>query len=102
MSSVNPTMVASPQEAAIDADAALGQLYAGHYHSLVRVAVLLLRDQGLAEDAVQDSFVAVHRHSDRVDSEAEIAAALGISKGAVKTHASRGAAALRRTLEEDS
>jgi len=171
-------MVAIPQEAAIDADTALEQLYAGHYHSLVRVAVLLLRDQGLAEDAVQDSFVAVHRHWDRVDpasapaylrrtvvnhcrsvqrhravadrhrpdplpegapadesalrseqrslvldalaalagrqrevlvlryyldlSEAEIAATLGISKGAVKTHASRGAAALRRTLQEDS
>lgn len=37
-------------------------------------------------------------------SEAEIAATLGISRGAVKTHASRGAAALRATMstEEDA
>jgi RNA polymerase sigma-70 factor (sigma-E family) len=35
-------------------------------------------------------------------SEAEIAAAMGISKGAVKSHASRGMAALRSTLEHDA
>ncbi|MGB0100317.1 MAG: SigE family RNA polymerase sigma factor [Nocardioides sp.] len=34
-------------------------------------------------------------------SEAEIADALGISRGAVKSHASRGAAALRSLLQED-
>ena len=33
-------------------------------------------------------------------SEAEIATALGIARGSVKTHASRGAAALRQLLEE--
>jgi DNA-directed RNA polymerase specialized sigma24 family protein len=33
-------------------------------------------------------------------SEAEIAATLGISSGAVKSHASRGAAALRTHLED--
>jgi RNA polymerase sigma factor (sigma-70 family) len=33
-------------------------------------------------------------------SEAEIAETLGISKGAVKTHASRGAATLRAQMEE--
>jgi RNA polymerase sigma factor (sigma-70 family) len=32
-------------------------------------------------------------------SEADIAAALGISRGAVKSHASRAAATLRQTLE---
>jgi RNA polymerase sigma-70 factor (sigma-E family) len=35
-------------------------------------------------------------------SEAQIAEALGISPGAVKSHASRGVAALRRTLEPQS
>jgi RNA polymerase sigma-70 factor (sigma-E family) len=35
-------------------------------------------------------------------SEADIAATLGISRGAVKSHASRGAAALRSLLEEAS
>jgi RNA polymerase sigma-70 factor (sigma-E family) len=174
------TMLATAEEAAIDADTALEQLYAVHYAGLVRMAVLLLRDQALAEDVVQDSFVAMHGHWDRIDpakapaylrqtvvnrsrsalrhrtvvarhrpepppdaapadhgvldterrtrvldalaelpdrqrevlvlrhyldmSEADIAATLGISRGAVKSHASRGAAALRRrlSLEEDS
>jgi RNA polymerase sigma-70 factor (sigma-E family) len=177
---VNLTMLATAQEATIDADAALEELYAAHYASLVRLAVLLLRDRGLAEDVVQDSFVATHRRWDRIDpvkapaylrqavvngsrsvlrhrtvvarhhpdllpdgapadesvlraerrtavldalallptrqrevlvlrhyldlSEAEIARTLGISRGAVKSHASRGAQALRSRLaaEEDS
>jgi len=165
---------------AVDADTALEHLYAGHYTGLVRLAVLLLRDQGLAEDVVQDSFVAIHRRWDRIDpakapaylrqtvvnrarsalrhravvarhepdplpdgapadaavlatehratvldalatlparqrevlalryyldlSEADIATTLGISRGAVKSHASRGVAALRErlSLQEDA
>jgi len=160
-----------------DADQALDQLYAAHWRGLVRLAVLLVHDVSLAEEIVQDSFVAVHgrwrglrdperalaylrqtvvnrsrsalrhrmvveRHAERdravtvaaaadaevlADdrrqhvlaalralparqrevlalryyselSEAEIAEALGISRGAVKSHASRGAAALRVSL----
>jgi RNA polymerase sigma-70 factor (sigma-E family) len=159
------------------ADAALEQLYAAHWRQLVRLAVLLVRDQGTAEEIVQDCFVAVHarwgrlrdpdkalaylrqsvvnrsrshlrhlsvvrRHAEREGagavaegadhttydaarratvldalrrlprrqrevlalryyldlSEAEIADLLGISRGAVKSHASRGAAALRADL----
>lgn len=162
-----------------DADQALEQLYAAHWRSLVRLAVLLVHDTGLAEEIVQDAFVAVHdrwyrlrdpdralaylrqtvvnrsrsalrhravvnRHvargtrevavtgsdddalsSERRDavlaamrslpdrqrevmalryyaelSEGEIADALGISRGAVKSHASRGAAALRTALAD--
>jgi RNA polymerase sigma-70 factor (sigma-E family) len=160
--------------ASTDADLALAELYAGHYTRLVRLAVLLLRDQALAEDVVQDSFVAIHGKWGRIDqgsapaylartvvnrsrsalrhrtvvlrnrpeplqdaaaadvavlaqerrntvidalgtlptrqrevlvlryylalSEREIAHTLGISQGAVKSHASRGAAALRQIL----
>ncbi|QZY30267.1 SigE family RNA polymerase sigma factor [Nocardioides coralli] len=167
-------------ETAWDADTALEQLYAAHWRSLVRLAVLLVHDVGLAEEIVQDAFVAVHsrwrrlrdpdrglaylrqtvvnrsrsalrhravvaRHAaaqrgvtdpvpgaddsalvrDRREavlaalrslpgrqrevmalryyaelSEAEIADALGISRGAVKSHASRGAAALRERLSD--
>lgn len=173
-------MLATAEEAAIDADTALEELYAGHYPGLVRLAVLLVRDQGLAEDIVQDSFVALHGHWDRVEparapaylrrtvvnrcrsalrhrsvvarhrpepsptgppadegmlraerrdrvlealatlptrqrevlvlryyldlSEADIAATLDISRGAVKSHAARGSATLRQRLapQEDS
>lgn len=164
-----------------DADTAVSELYAAHWRSLVRLAVLLVRDQGTAEEVVQDAFVAMHgrwsrlrepekalaylrqsvvnrsrsvlRHRKVVDrhlvrearfgepvaegadhgvldgerrdrvlaaladlpqrqrevlvlryyldlSEAQIADALGVSRGAVKSHASRGAAALRGRLGE--
>ena len=163
----------------LGADEAVTQLYAGHYASLVRLASLLLRDSGSAEDVVQDAFVAMHgrwhrlrdpdkalaylrrcvvnrahsllRHRAVVEkhqpgrppdepaadvdvlareqadevlraltglparqrevlvlrhyldlSEAEIAAALGISRGAVKSHSSRGIAHLRTALERQS
>lgn len=161
----------------IDADSELELLYAEHYTRLVRLAVLLLGDAGRAEEAVQDSFVAVYQRLRRgsslsnapaylrqtvvnrarttlrhlkvvarhpaeasltspgadqdlaigvrrqavIDavgrlprrqrevvalryyfdlSEREIAETLQISTGAVKSHASRGAAALREHLHE--
>lgn len=174
---MNTIAVISAEESAIDADTALAELYAGHYARLVRLGVLLLRDQGLAEDVVQDSFVAMHQRWRHIDqgsapaylartvvnrsrsalrhrsvvarsrpeplpdaapadvsliagenrnavinalaqlptrqrevlvlryyldlSEREIAHTLGISQGAVKSHASRGAAALRTSLSEE-
>jgi RNA polymerase sigma-70 factor (sigma-E family) len=165
-----------------DADDAVTQLYTAHYTSLVRLAALLVRHSGEAEEIVQDAFVAMHakwrrlrdpdkamgylrqtvvnrarssqrhhavadRHAnasadvqrpavapsaeqhalssetravvmaalDRLPtrqrevlilryysdlSEHDIAETLGISPGAVKSHASRGVAALRTTLED--
>lgn len=44
-----------------DADQAVTELYGAHYRSLVRLAMLLLRDTEAAEDVVQDAFVAMHR-----------------------------------------
>jgi RNA polymerase sigma-70 factor (sigma-E family) len=41
-------------------DRALTVLYREHYHALVRLAVLLVRDVATAEKLVQDSFVAMH------------------------------------------
>jgi len=170
---------ADANSATWDADDAVTQLYAAHYRSLVRLAALLLRDIGAAEEVTQDAFVAMHgawrRLRDRDDldkalaylrrsvvngarsalrhrkvverhaprpapdgasaehgallavehaevmaalrrlperqrevlvlryyldlSEAGIADALGISRGAVKSHASRGIATLRTSLE---
>ncbi len=43
-----------------DAGRAVTALYGTHYRSLVRLAVLLVRDIAAAEDLVQDSFVAMH------------------------------------------
>ena len=162
-----------------DADAAVTELYAAHYRSLVRLAVLLVHDTATAEEVVQDSFVAMHaglyrlrdngkalsylraavvnrsrsvlRHRVVVDrnasrpapdmpsaehgalallersavvaalrtlpdrqreavglryygdlSEAQIAATMGITPGAVKSHTSRAMAALRSVLERES
>jgi RNA polymerase sigma-70 factor (sigma-E family) len=44
------------------ADTALTDLYAAHWHSLVRLSWLLVRDQYVAEETVQDAFVAMHSH----------------------------------------
>ena len=161
------------------ADDAVTHLYAAHYRSLVRLAALLLRDVAVAEEVVQDAFVAMHGAWRRLDdpdralaylrqsvvngsrsalrrrevadrltpaappdaasaehgallalehaevlaalrslpqrqrevlvlryyvdlAEVDIADALGISRGAVKSHASRGMAALRTALEATS
>jgi RNA polymerase sigma-70 factor (sigma-E family) len=46
--------------ATLDADRAVIDLYTTHYRSLVRLAALLVRDIGTAEEVVQDSFVAMH------------------------------------------
>jgi RNA polymerase sigma-70 factor (sigma-E family) len=57
-----------------DAGRALAELYAAHYQALVRLAALLVRDMGTAEELVQDSFVAMHaswrrlRDSDKASS----------------------------------
>src|SRR5499425_1788458 len=159
-----------------DAAQAVTAIYRTHYRSLVRLAVLLVRDVATAEEVVQDSFIAMHgawrrlrdtekalsylrqsvvnrsrsvlRHRMVVDknapkpapdmpsaeqgallllersaviaalrtlpprqrealvlkyyanlSEAQIAAAMGISRGAVKSHTARGVAAMRAALE---
>jgi len=162
-----------------DAEQAVTAIYGAHYRSLVRLAVLLVRDVATAEEVVQDSFVAMHsawrrlrdndkalsylrqsvvnrsrsvlRHRVVVDrnapkpapdmpsaeqgalallersavvtalralpprqrealvlryygdlSEAQIATAMGISRGAVKSHTARAIAALRTVLEIDT
>ena len=174
-----PAALAAPGAAhpGRSADRAVTELYSLHYHSLVRLAALLVRDVPTAEDVVQDSFVAMHdgwqrlrdaesalaylrqavvnrsrsvlRHRAVVEKypekpssdmpsaehgalvqlersaviatlrklpgrqreaivlryyadlcEAQIAAAMGISCGAVKSHTARAIAALRADLEQ--
>lgn len=50
-----------PRELPSDPDLAIRALYDTHWARLVRLAWLLLRDQSVAEDIVQDAFVATHR-----------------------------------------
>jgi RNA polymerase sigma-70 factor (sigma-E family) len=44
----------------------LEALYATRWHQMVRLAVLLVDDVAVAEDVVQDAFVALHRHQARL------------------------------------
>jgi RNA polymerase sigma-70 factor (sigma-E family) len=178
---VTETLVAHGTARAVavawDADQAVTELYSANYRSLVRLAALLVRDVGTAEEVVQDAFIAMHggwqrlrdrdkalaylrqsvvnrsrsvlRHRAVVEkyapkglpdapsaengaivefertavikalstlptrqrealvlryyadlSEAEIAQAMGISRGAVKSHTARGMSALRGVLEQ--
>jgi RNA polymerase sigma-70 factor (sigma-E family) len=43
-----------------DADQAVTALYSANYRALVRLAAMLVRDLGTAEEVVQDAFVAMH------------------------------------------
>jgi RNA polymerase sigma-70 factor (sigma-E family) len=45
----------------LGAERAVTELYSAHCRSLIRLAALLVRDVGTAEQVVQDSFVAMHR-----------------------------------------
>jgi len=57
---VLPQPVPMSAAAQWDADNGLEQLYAQHWTGLVRLAYLLLHDRGVAEEVVQDAFVAMH------------------------------------------
>jgi RNA polymerase sigma-70 factor (sigma-E family) len=53
-------LVSTQVDTDTDADGAVTELYSAHYRSLVRLAALLVRDLGTAEEVVQDAFVAMH------------------------------------------
>jgi RNA polymerase sigma-70 factor (sigma-E family) len=57
-----PGPVRRPAEAVARqaSDDALTELYAAHWVSLVRLAALLLRDRGRAEEVAQDAFIAAY------------------------------------------
>ncbi|MBC7308555.1 MAG: SigE family RNA polymerase sigma factor [Actinomycetales bacterium] len=56
------------------ADAGVSELYATHWHALVRLAYLMVHDVTLAEDLVQDALIGVHQRWGRLrDSHAALA-----------------------------
>ena len=66
---VAPDPAAGPDSGAVPgtADEAVRLLYGTHWHQLVRLATLLTRDSSVAEELVQDAFVALHRRWPSLD-----------------------------------
>ena len=66
--------VVIPAGSAWSADHAVTELYSVHHQALQRLAALLVQDAHLAEEIVQESFVAMHRSWPRVrDADAALA-----------------------------
>jgi len=74
----------------------LADLYAEHRMRLVRLAILLVDEQGTAEDVVQEAFTGLHRHWAELRDER---AALGYLRTAV-VNGSRSVLRRRRTARE--
>lgn len=72
----------------------LGALYAVHRLPLVRLAVLLVDEVTIAEDVVQDAFIALHRRLERLDDPGAALAYLRVSV----LNAARSTLRRRRTV----
>ncbi len=60
-------MIATPTASLVDRTAPdVPALYAAHWRSLVRLAVLLVDDVPTAEDTVQDAFISLYRNQARL------------------------------------
>lgn len=62
-----------PDGLPLDRDVVVHGLFLEHGRQLVRLAVLLVGDRGLAEEVVQEAFVAVYRNWDGVRDKASLA-----------------------------
>jgi RNA polymerase sigma-70 factor (sigma-E family) len=58
---------AGDADADSDATAGVTALYQAHAVGLIRLAIVMLGDRGAAEDVVQDAFLGLYRHWDRLD-----------------------------------
>jgi RNA polymerase sigma-70 factor (sigma-E family) len=63
----------------LTADEAIAELYQQHWNRLVRLATLLTRDASVAEEIVQDAFIALHRRWGDLSEHASAAAYLRTS-----------------------
>src|SRR5882757_1554554 len=88
---------ATPTEQPVeDRPKTLADLYTEHRMRLVRLAILLVDEQGTAEDVVQEAFTGLHRHWSELRDER---AALGYLRTAV-VNGSRSVLRRRRTARE--
>lgn len=58
-------------DAGQDATAGVTALYHAHAVGLIRLAIVMLGDRVAAEDAVQEAFLGLYRHWDRLDDQAK-------------------------------
>ena len=65
--------LAEPDGLPLDRDVVVHDLFVDQGRQMVRLAVLLVGDRGLAEEAVQEAFVAVYRNWDGVRDKASLA-----------------------------
>jgi RNA polymerase sigma-70 factor (sigma-E family) len=79
-----------------DTPRTLSDLYRDHRMRMVRLAILLVDDQGTAEDVVQEAFAGLHRHWSGLRDEA---AAIGYLRTAV-VNGSRSVLRRRRTARD--
>jgi RNA polymerase sigma-70 factor (sigma-E family) len=96
------TSPSRPDTVAADA---VGDLYRAHGLGLIRFALMLVGDQGTAEDVVQEAFLGLYRGWHRVDDPASALSYLraAVLNGARSVHRSRGRALarLRRSAQHD-
>jgi RNA polymerase sigma-70 factor (sigma-E family) len=86
------------------AAAAVAALYQDHAVSLIRLAYLMLGDRAAAEDAVQDAFLGLYRHWDRLADPARApgyvrTAVLNGCRSALRRQATRRKLALHQAPE---
>ncbi len=99
------TGVALPRAAAtpaLDIDALVRELYHEHAGSLVRLVRLFVDDRNAAEDLVQEAFIRLSRHADRIEDRSKSAAYLrSIVLNLARDHNRRGLVSLRHRAPAD-
>lgn len=94
-----PRSVAVP---ALDVDALVRELYHEHAVSLVRLVRLFVDDRNAAEDLVQEAFIRLARHADRIEDRSKSAAYLrSIVLNLARDHNRRGLVSLRHRAPAD-
>lgn len=96
---VLPRAVVAP---ALDVDVLVRELYDEHAASLARLVRLFVDDRNAAEDLVQEAFIRLSRHADRIEDRSKSAAYLrSIVLNLARDHNRRGLVSLRHRAPAD-